>query len=186
MFTIKDYLFANLLGGSFSYSTFTAIRAHHVCDEVAFTAIKDSLHTPEGKGDDIFSSPSSFGAVYTPPLLTSNETLLLGLSLPLTWQWLTGSPETAKVWNWVPQWNLLTLQPSLQLFELASGVPVNVAMLMLMLAQVNAFRSSHYQSLSFRLQGGQVRCDSCSVNSFRQPFTPEGSVPQAPGCLEGP
>lgn len=33
--------------------------------------------------------------------------------------------------------------------------------------------------------GGQVRCDSCSVNCFSRPLTPKSSVAWAPGCLRG-
>ncbi len=52
------------------------------------------------------------------------------------------------VWNQVPEWNFFKLQPSFRLCKLASGVPVNVVMaLMLMLAQVNAFHSRHHQTL---------------------------------------
>ncbi len=77
-----------------------------------------------------------------------------------------GIPETANVWNQDPEWNLLKLQPFLWLHKLASGVSVNVMttlMLVLTLAQVNAFCSSHYQTLikHSAVHRKQVEHDDC-------------------------
>ncbi len=86
-------------------------------------------------------------AVYMAQVFASNETLLLWFGLPFTWQQRAGTPETASVWNRVPECNLLKPQPSSRLCKLASWVPVKaVTKLMLMLAKVNAFRSSHYET----------------------------------------
>ncbi len=88
------------------------------------------------------------GAVYMAQVFASNETLLLQFGLPFTWQRRAGTPENTNIWNWVPEWNLLKPQPSFRLCKLASGVPVNaVSTLMLMLAQVNALCSGHFQTL---------------------------------------
>lgn len=58
-FTIKDYLIADLFVGSLSYSISGVSVAHHMCDGVASTAMKnsDNLHVPEGQGDDSLSLP---------------------------------------------------------------------------------------------------------------------------------
>ncbi len=88
------------------------------------------------------------GAVYTAQVFSSNETLLSWFVLSFTWQRRAGAPETTNLWNQVSEWNLLKPQPSFRLCELAIGVPVNaVATPMLMLAQVNVFSDSHYQTL---------------------------------------
>ncbi len=84
------------------------------------------------------------GVVYMAQVFASNETLLLWFGPPFMWQWRAGAPETANIWNRVSEWKLLKMGASFHLCEIASGVPVNmVMMLMLMLAQVNAFRCSH-------------------------------------------
>ncbi len=57
-------------------------------------------------------------------------------------------PWNQHVWHRVPKWNLLRTQPFFQLCKLASKVFVNaMTTLMLMLAWVNAFHSSHFKTL---------------------------------------
>ncbi len=73
---------------------------------------------------------SVYVAVYTAQVFAFNKTLVVVQLVPLKL--------------------LLKPQPSFQLRKLVSGVSVTVVMtlmLMLMLAQVNAIRSSHYQTL---------------------------------------
>ncbi len=88
-----------------------------------------------------------WGAVYTQQVFISNKTLLLWFSLPFTQQQRAGAPETNNIWNRVLECNLLKTQASFRWCKLTKRKPVKVvATLKLMLVQVNAIHSSHYQT----------------------------------------
>ncbi len=53
-----------------------------------------------------FTPTGNSEAVHIARVFTSNKTLLLRFTLPFTWQWRACTPETANIWNWVPEWNL--------------------------------------------------------------------------------
>ncbi len=78
-------------------------------------------------------------AVYTAQVFGSNETLFVMVQPSFYTRTRCWSPRDL---------NFLELQASLRLCKLARGLPANtVTTLMLMLAQVSAFCSSHYQAL---------------------------------------
>ncbi len=81
-------------------------------------------------------------------VFTSSDTLLLLSGLPFTWQWRAGAPETAIVetgfqsvifWNrnLLSSYNWQTAKPM---------TAVTMVLLMLMLAQVSAVYSTHWQT----------------------------------------
>ncbi len=91
-------------------------------------------------------------AVYTAQVFASNETLLLRFGLPFTWWWRAGVPETANVWNRVPAWILLKLQPSFRLLKLAGGVPA------LSVVHINVDIFWRRRGKTFPFLGGLLQC----------------------------
>lgn len=64
--------------------------------------------TPEHKQQNTCSSDP----FYVEQVLHQNPTLFLCFNLSFTWQQHAVAPETANVWEWVPEWNLSITQPT--------------------------------------------------------------------------
>ncbi len=89
--------------------------------------------------------------VYTRKFSHQTKHLLLRFSLPFTWQQRAGAPETANISSQDQSgifWERNLLSGCVN-WQAAKPVTV-VATLMLMLAQISAFCSSHYQTLTKR------------------------------------